>query len=96
MKGLCDMVIDLSEGIYSSLSTAVSSQSASRPVLGDRLNGDREREVVRKGMEQSEKLILQLKSTRIPSDYVNIALIRKFNTIDLPALQSVAKTSLKE
>ena len=42
-----------------------------------------------------EKLILQLISTRIPGDYVDIALIRKFNTIDLPALQSASKTCEK-
>ena len=42
-----------------------------------------------------EKLILQLISTRIPSDYVDIALIRKCNTIDLPALQSASKTCEK-
>ena len=34
-------------------------------------------------------------STRIPSDYVDIALIRKCNTIDLPAPQSAAKTCEK-
>ena len=46
-------------------------------------------------MKRSEKLILQLISTRIPSDYVDIALNRKCNTIDLPALQSVVKTCEK-
>ena len=51
--------------------------------------------LVRKGIEQSEKLILQLISTRIPVDYVDIALIRKCNTIDLPALQSASKTCEK-
>ena len=40
-------------------------------------------------------MILQLISTRIPSDYVYIALIRKCNTIDLPALQSASKTCEK-
>ena len=40
-------------------------------------------------------MILQLISTRIPSDYVDIALIRKCNTIDLPALQSASKTCEK-
>ena len=34
-------------------------------------------------------------STKIPSDYVDIALIRKCNTIDLPALQSASKTCEK-
>ena len=38
---------------------------------------------------------MQLISTRIPSDYVDIALIRKCNTIDLPALQSASKTCEK-
>ena len=38
---------------------------------------------------------MQLISTRFPSDYVDIALIRKCNTIDLPALQSAAKTCEK-
>ena len=47
--------------------------------------------MVHKGIEQSEKLILQLISTKIPSDYVDIALIKKCNTIDLPALQSASK-----
>ena len=45
----------------------------------------------RKGIECSEKLILQLISTKIPSDYLDIALLRKCNTIDLPALQSASK-----
>ena len=95
VKCLCDMVVGLSERVYSSLSTAVTSRPASGPVLGDCLNLVRERDVIRKGIERSEKLILQLISTRIPSDYVDIALIRKCNTIDLPALQSASKTCEK-
>ena len=51
--------------------------------------------MIRKGIERSEKLILQLISTRIPSDYVDIALIWKCNTIDPPALQSTSKTCEK-
>ena len=95
VKGFRDMVIDLSEREDSSLSTAVTSQPASRPILGDRSNLTREHDVVGKGIERSEKLILQLISTRIPSDYVDIALIRKCSTIDLPALQSASKTCEK-
>ena len=34
-------------------------------------------------------------STEIPSDYIDIALISKCNTIDLPALQSASKTCEK-
>ena len=47
--------------------------------------------MVRKEIERSEKLILQLISTKIPSDYTDIALIRKCNTIDFPALQSASR-----
>ena len=96
MKGLRDMVVGLSERVDSSLSTALTSRpNTSGPVHGDHLNLVRECDVVRKGIERSEKLILQLISTRIPSDYVDIALIRKCNTIDLPALQSASKTCEK-
>ena len=96
MKGLRDMVVGLSEKVDSSLGTVLTSQSnTSRPVSGDRLNLVRERDVVCKGIERSEKIILQLISTRIPSDYVDIALIRKCNIIDLPALQSASKTCEK-
>ena len=46
------MVVDLSERVDSSLSTAVTSQPASGPVLGDHLYLIRERDVVRKGVER--------------------------------------------
>ena len=42
VKGLRDMVVDLSERVDSSLSTALTSQPASGPVLGDRFNLTRE------------------------------------------------------
>ena len=78
VKGLRDMVVGLSERVDSSLSTAVASRSnTSGPVHGDRLNLVRERDVVCKGIERSEKSILKLISTRIPSDYVDIALLPK-------------------
>ena len=51
--------------------------------------------MIRKGIERSEKLIVQLISTRIPTDYIDISLIRKCNTVDLPALQSATKTCEK-
>ena len=87
------MVVGLNEKVDSSLGTVLTSCSNTNgPVSGDRINLVRERDVVRKGIERSEKLNLQLISTRIPSDYVDIALIRKCNTINLPALQSASKT----
>ena len=57
--GLKDMVVDLSERVDSSLSTAMTSKPASGSVLGDCLNLTREHDVIRKGIERSEKLILQ-------------------------------------
>ena len=68
------MVIDLSERIDSSLSTAIASKSAGGHVSGDRINISREQEVICKGIERSEKLILQLISTRIPTEYIDISL----------------------
>ena len=86
------MVVGLNEKVDSSLGTALSSHSNTcGPVSVGRINLVRERDVVRKGIERSEKLILQLISTKITSDYVDIALIRKCNTFDLPALQSASK-----
>ena len=93
VKGLREMVVGLYEKLDSSLGTALTSRpKTSGPVSGECINLVRERDVVHKGIECSEKLILQLISTRISSDYVNIALIRKCNTIDLPALQSASKS----
>ena len=93
--GLRDMVVDLSERVDSSLSTAVISNPTNGSVLGDRLNITRERDIIRKGIEWSEKLILQLIATKIPTENVDISLIRKCNTIDLPALHSATKTCEK-
>ena len=59
------------------------------------INLARECEVIRKGIERPEKLITQLISTEIPRDYIDISLIRKYTTIDLPALQSASKTGEK-
>ena len=65
VKGLRDMVVGLSERVDSSLGTALTSQpKTGRPVSGDCLNLVRERDVVRKGIERSEKLILQLSDRR--------------------------------
>ena len=81
------MVVGLSERVDSSLGTALTSRSnTSGPVSGDRLNLIRERDVVRKGIERPGKIILQLISSKIPSDYIDIALIRKCNTIDCSAI----------
>ena len=86
----------LNEKVDSSLGTAISSQyNASGSVPVGCINLVRECDVVPKGIESSEILILQLISKKIPSDYVDIALIRKCNTIDLPALQFASKTCEK-
>ena len=56
VKGLCDMVVELSEKVDSSLGIALTSRfNTSGPVSGERINLIREHDVVRKGIEQSEK-----------------------------------------
>ena len=96
VEGLQEMVVGLNEKVDSSLDTALSSNSnTSGPVSAGCINLVRERDIVRKGIECSEKLILQLISTRIPNDYVDIALIRKCNTFDLPALQSALQKPVR-
>ena len=46
------MVVDLSEHVDSSLSTTINRKPASGSVLEDCLNVTRERDVVRKGIDQ--------------------------------------------
>ena len=48
----------------------------------------REREVVRKGIERMEKQIIQLISVFIAREQVNIALLKKCKTVDVPAVNS--------
>ena len=90
------MVVGLSEKLNSSIGTAVVSNiGTSGRVSVGQVNEVRECDFVRKGIERSEKLIKQIICTCIPTDYVDIALIRKCNTIDLPALQSASKACEK-
>ena len=56
VKGLRDMVVGLSEKVDSSLGTALTNGSNNSGfVPGERVNLVREHDVVRKGIEQSEK-----------------------------------------
>ena len=72
------MVVGLQEKMDSSLGTSETSQSnTSGSVPMGQINLARERDVIRKGIEQTEKLNTQLISTEIPRDYIDIALIRK-------------------
>ena len=49
----------------------------------------REREIVKKGIERLEKQTLQLINVFISRDQVNIALLKKCKTVDVPAVNSV-------
>ena len=61
VKGLREIVVGLNERIDSSLGTALSSHSnTSGPVSVGRINLVRKHDVVRKGIEFSEKLILNI------------------------------------
>ena len=48
----------------------------------------REREIVRKGIERLEKQIEQLIKVDISSDLLDISLIKKSKTVDVPAIHS--------
>ena len=47
-----------------------------------------EREIIKKGIERLEKQILQLINVFISRDQVNIALLKKCKTVDVPAVNS--------
>ena len=46
----------------------------------------REREIVRKGIERLVKQILQYINVHVPKDQINIALVKKCKTTDVPAV----------
>ena len=48
----------------------------------------REREIVKKGIERLEKQIPQSINVLIPRDQINIALLKKYKTVDVPAINS--------
>ena len=48
----------------------------------------RERDVLRKGIERMQKQICQLISVRISQEHVDIALLKKCKTIDVPAVNA--------
>ena len=67
VEGLREMVVGPNEKVDSSLGTAISSHSNTcGPVSVGQINLVRECDVILKGIECSEKLILQLISTKIP------------------------------
>ena len=51
-------------------------------------SSSREREIVWKGIERLEKQILQLMGVFISPDQVNIPLLKKWKTVDVPAVNS--------
>ena len=48
----------------------------------------REREIIKKGFERLEKQILQLINVSVSRDQVNIALLKKCKSVDVPAVNS--------
>ena len=48
----------------------------------------REQEIVRKGIERLEKQVLQYIDVYISRDQVNVALLNKCKTVDVPAVNS--------
>ena len=56
----------------------------------------KERELVRKGIERLEKQILQYIDVYISCDQVNIPLVKKCKTTDVPAVNSAIVIAISE
>ena len=86
-EGLRNLVVSLAEQVERTPSTPVPA-----PLLNpDTICSDgtsREREIIRKGIERLEKQIEQLIKVDISSDLLDISLIKKCKTVDVPAIHS--------
>ena len=51
----------------------------------------REQEIMRKGIERLEKEILHYINVHLPKDQINIALVKKCKTTDIPAVKAYRK-----
>ena len=97
---LRDLVVDLPEKFDSASPQGINSSNISpRDFSPQAVNGQvsglrssqtnlssREREIVKKGIERLEQQILQLINFFISRDQVNIALLKKCKTVDVPAV----------
>ena len=86
-QGLLNLVVSLAEQVEGTPGIPIPAP----PLNPNTFSSDgtsREREIVRKGIERLEKQIKQLIQVDIFSDLVDISLIKKCKTLDVPAIHS--------
>ena len=89
MEGLRGLVVDLSDQV-SNIPPAQMIRDESL-IFREDFNTEssrRECEILRKGIERTEKQLRQLIRNEIPMDSVDISLIRKYKTVNVPSIQS--------
>ena len=88
-EGLRGLVVNLSDQVSSNPPTQIIRDESL--TYRDDLNAEmskRECEIVRKGIERNEKQLKQLIMNDIQTDSVDISLIKKYKTVDVPCVHS--------
>ena len=88
-EGLRGLVVDLSDQVSNLPPTQIICDESL--MLREDFNSEsskRECEIVRKGIERTEKQLRQLIRNEIRMDSVDISLIKKYKTVDIPSIQS--------
>ena len=88
-EGLRGLVVNLSDQVSSNPPTQIIRDESL--ILRDDLNTEtsrRECEIVRKGIEQTDKQLRQLILNNIQTEPVDISLIKKYKTVDVPCVHS--------
>ena len=88
-EGLRGLVVDLSDQVSNVPPTQMLRDESL--ILREDFNSEssrRECEIVRKGIERMEKQLRQLIRSEIRMDSVDISLIKKYKTVDIPSIQS--------
>ena len=88
-EGLRNIVVDLSEQVASS-SLSISPDFGIIPPRNNRVaeNNSRECEIVKKGIERLEKQLRQLTQDVMDTEPVDISLVRKCKTVDVPCIHA--------
>ena len=86
-EGLRGIVVDLSEQVSNVPPTQIFCDESCRDDFSSEAS-KRECEIIRKGIERIEKQLRQLIRHEIRMDSVDISLIKKYKTVDMPSIQS--------
>ena len=86
-EGLRGIVVDLSEQVSNVPPAQILRDESCRDDFSSE-SSRRECEIIRKGIERIEKQLRQLIRNEIRMDSVDISLIKKYKTVDMPSIQS--------